>query len=286
MACKISVRNNRYLELPPFNRTVRRVGGQRPDADVVALDGFDEGLAHAVALGAGHRREAGRQVELRGEQARVPGGVGRAVIGQPFDGVRRADGAEPLLHRLQHYVTDVGAADRGAGDRAPGDDLAVMGGVRRLSRARPLRAPDRLSLRRRHRRTAAGRPAARGGAGRLGHRRGRPQGPAPPDGGVEGRYPDRPRLLPGHARPRPRRPGAGGLGRRAHSTMSARTQSQNDERDAVHRTHSIQTSCIRWVSQYRCNLFADARANCLFQPSKLAVRVYFKKNIITVWRIN
>ena len=54
-------------------------------------------------------------------------------------------------------------------------------------------------------------PVARG----LGHRRGRGQGPAAPDGGIEGGYRDGSGLLPGHARPWPRRPAARRLGRRS-----------------------------------------------------------------------
>ena len=65
---------------------------------------------------------------------------------------------------------------------------------------------DRLPLRRRHRRAAAAGPVARGGAGRLGHRRGRAQGAAGADGRLEGGHRDGAGVLPGHARPRPRRP--------------------------------------------------------------------------------
>src|SRR5215216_4634147 len=57
--------------------------------------------------------------------------------------------------------------------------------------------------------------ARRAGSGGLGHRRGRAQGPAAPDGGIEGGYRDGSGLLPGHARPWPRRPAPRRLGRRS-----------------------------------------------------------------------
>ncbi len=57
--------------------------------------------------------------------------------------------------------------------------------------------------------------AARGGSGRLGHRRGRAQGSAGVDGRFEGGRRDRAGLLPGLARQGPRRPAAGGFRRRA-----------------------------------------------------------------------
>ena len=47
-----------------------------------------------------------------------------------------------------------------------------------FAQPRSVRARHRLPVRRRHRRAAAAGPAARGGAGRLGHRRGRAQGAA------------------------------------------------------------------------------------------------------------
>jgi hypothetical protein len=40
--------------------------------------------------------------------------------------MRRPDAVEADLHRFEHHVADVGAADPGARGGAPGDDLAIM----------------------------------------------------------------------------------------------------------------------------------------------------------------
>ena len=59
--------------------------GQGRDADVVALEGFDESLRHAVGLRAFDRREAEFQSQLLGEDARVFCGVGAANVRENFD---------------------------------------------------------------------------------------------------------------------------------------------------------------------------------------------------------
>ena len=73
------------------------------------------------------------------------------------------------VHRRDRPTASVA----GGGER---DHRAAVGRVRGVLQARSLRARHRLPVRRRHRRAAAAGPAARGGAGRLGHRRGRAQG--------------------------------------------------------------------------------------------------------------
>ncbi len=80
-----------------------------------------------VALGAPHGGEAWDQVELAGELAGFLGGVGRAIIGQPPDWMRRALGAEAFFDRLQHHVAHVAAADAATRNTYPTDGLAVMG---------------------------------------------------------------------------------------------------------------------------------------------------------------
>jgi hypothetical protein len=110
------------VELPEHRDGVR----QRVDAHVVAFDRPDQGLGEAVALGTGNRREAGLRAQRAGEVAGLPGGVGAAVVRQPFDGVRRHEGAEAAFDRRQHQIADDLTADPGARHALPGDDLAVV----------------------------------------------------------------------------------------------------------------------------------------------------------------
>jgi hypothetical protein len=99
----------------------------RVHAGIVALEGFDEGLADAVAFGAADRREAWNEVQRGGEVGRLRGGVGGAVVGEPLDGLWGADGVEPALDAVQHHVPDHLPGDAAAGGGDPGHDLAVMG---------------------------------------------------------------------------------------------------------------------------------------------------------------
>ena len=55
------------------------------DASIVAFEGFDEALRHAVRLRALDRREAGNEIERGGEVARLLGRVGAAIVCQPFE---------------------------------------------------------------------------------------------------------------------------------------------------------------------------------------------------------
>src|SRR5580704_6312436 len=97
----------------------------RADPDVVTLEGFDEGLGHAVAFRAFDRREARHQVEGHGDVDRLVGGEDRTVVRQPLHWVRHADLAEPLLDAAHHHVADHLARDAG-GCRYPTDDLAIV----------------------------------------------------------------------------------------------------------------------------------------------------------------
>jgi hypothetical protein len=63
----------------------------RIDPDVVAFEGFHEGLGHAVALGAFDWGEAWEQVERPGDLDGFVGGEDRAVVGKPLHRIRRAD---------------------------------------------------------------------------------------------------------------------------------------------------------------------------------------------------
>jgi len=57
------------------------------DRDVVALEGFDERLGHAVRLRASHRCRARFHADLAEQGCRVPGDEAGAVVGEPFDGL-------------------------------------------------------------------------------------------------------------------------------------------------------------------------------------------------------
>lgn len=87
----------------------RRIG-DRVHADMVALEGPDEGFGHAVALGALDGREAGREAECRGSVERLGGGIDRAVVGESLDLVLGLEGAEAALDAADHQVTDHPAA--------------------------------------------------------------------------------------------------------------------------------------------------------------------------------
>jgi len=59
-------------------------------AGIVTFQGFDEGLADAVAFRTTDRREAWNKVQGCGEVGGFGGGIGGAIIGEPLDGKRRA----------------------------------------------------------------------------------------------------------------------------------------------------------------------------------------------------
>src|ERR1044071_4222261 len=69
---------------PEINLNNRR-GGVRNRAypDIVALEGFDEGFGHAVALRAFDRRETRLQVQCQSDINGPVGGKDRAVVREP-----------------------------------------------------------------------------------------------------------------------------------------------------------------------------------------------------------
>jgi hypothetical protein len=95
--------------------------GYWADPDIVALDGFDEGLGHAVALGAFHWRETWGGVERQRDLDGFVGGKNRSVAGEPLHRVRGADCAKALLDAAAHHV-----ADHLAGDTGRGGDPAIF----------------------------------------------------------------------------------------------------------------------------------------------------------------
>ena len=82
----------------------QRGGRDRIYLDIVALEGPHEGLAHAVALGAGDWCEAWNQSELGSEDAGLAGPVGRTIVGQELDRVRRPRCAKAPFDGLKHQV--------------------------------------------------------------------------------------------------------------------------------------------------------------------------------------
>jgi hypothetical protein len=96
-------------------------------AGIVALQGFDEGLADAVAFRASDRREAWNKVQRGCEIDGLNGGIGGTIISQSLDRRGRAERIEPSLDAIKHLVADHFARDAAGLSGDPGDDLAVMG---------------------------------------------------------------------------------------------------------------------------------------------------------------
>src|SRR5262245_8488625 len=70
----------------------------RTDADIVTLDGADEGFSHSIALWTFDRRGSRLEADVASEAACLAGEVTAAIVGQPLDGDRQAtDRAEAML---------------------------------------------------------------------------------------------------------------------------------------------------------------------------------------------
>lgn len=96
-------------------------------AGIVTFQGFDEGLADAVAIRATDRRETWNKVQGYGEVRGFGGGIGGAIISQPLDRKRGAERVEQALDAVEHHVADHLAGNAAAMGRDPGNDFAVMG---------------------------------------------------------------------------------------------------------------------------------------------------------------
>ena len=80
--------------------------------DVVALEGFDEGLGHAVRLRAAHGRRARLHAYVAEQGCGIPGDEARTVVGEPFDGLgQHVDATEAVLDGGDHEVLHVLALD-------------------------------------------------------------------------------------------------------------------------------------------------------------------------------
>src|SRR5262249_52118209 len=86
------------------------------DADIVTLDGADEGFSHSIALWTFDRRGSRLEADVASEAACLAGEVTAAIVGQPLDGDRQAiDRAEAMLDGSEHQITNVLAADAAGG---------------------------------------------------------------------------------------------------------------------------------------------------------------------------
>ena len=86
------------------------------DADVIALEGTDERLGHAVGLRAFDRRSSGDQADVAGEAASVVCGVAAPIIGEPFDlAGHMIYLTEAVLDGGDHEVTHVLGCDAACG---------------------------------------------------------------------------------------------------------------------------------------------------------------------------
>ena len=64
---------------------------------MVTFEGFDEGLANAVAFGTAHWGEAGNEAQRCSEHQCLCRSVSRAIISEPLNRIGRTDRREPAL---------------------------------------------------------------------------------------------------------------------------------------------------------------------------------------------
>lgn len=85
--------------------------------------GLHERFGHAIALGRTLRRVQRLKAQFPSEAARAVVDGGRAVVRQPFDGLRCLRGAEALLdgcqHHVAHYITAMSVGRRRPANRFP-----------------------------------------------------------------------------------------------------------------------------------------------------------------------
>lgn len=106
------------------------------------LHGLHERFGHAIALRRTDRRGQRLKTQFASEAARAVIDVGRAVVRQPFDGLRGLRGAEALFdggqHHVAHHITAMPA-----GRRCPANRLAVAAVQRkRHAQRRTIVAPE------------------------------------------------------------------------------------------------------------------------------------------------
>lgn len=89
---------------------------------VIAFQCFDEGFGDAVALGRTNRGGGKPQSKRCRGCGCFPGNIGVAIVGQPFDGVRRLCSAKAPLDSLDHQIARHFARYARMGDGGPGDD--------------------------------------------------------------------------------------------------------------------------------------------------------------------
>src|ERR1700735_1006245 len=93
---------------------------------IIAFEGFDECLRDAVGFWRADWRETRLEAQGRCGVECVLGDVPRAVVGQPFDGMRRLADPESTLDTSYHQVAHHLAGDAGGGGQ-PTHNLAIAG---------------------------------------------------------------------------------------------------------------------------------------------------------------
>lgn len=94
---------------------------------VIALQCFDEGFGDAIALGRTNWREGKPEPKGCCGYGGFLGDVGAAIVGQPFDGMRRLGSAKAPFHGFDHQVAHHFARYASMSDGRPSDDLTVAG---------------------------------------------------------------------------------------------------------------------------------------------------------------
>jgi hypothetical protein len=95
------VRVDLTVILDPFGQQVQDGVGVWKDGgrSIVPLQGFDEGLGHAVALWAANRSEEQNNAKGSSHLGCLPGDVGTAIVGEPFEPVRDLKALEAAFNR-------------------------------------------------------------------------------------------------------------------------------------------------------------------------------------------
>ena len=79
---------------------------KRGNADIIALEGSDEGFGHAVAFWALDGGEAGFEIERHRDLDRLVSREDRSIVRQPLHAMRCTEGAKAALYALNHHVPD------------------------------------------------------------------------------------------------------------------------------------------------------------------------------------
>lgn len=73
------------------------------NANIIALERFDEALRDAVRLWALNGSEAGYEIDCHCKVAGFLGRIDAAIVSEPLERMRRLDGSEAGLDRFEHH---------------------------------------------------------------------------------------------------------------------------------------------------------------------------------------